>query len=79
MRARPHEPQLGDRDLKVGEDLQEHRLELLIGLVDLVDQEHDGLLRGDRGHQGAREEELLTEDVLLDGIPARVRGLGLDA
>ncbi|HEY8304744.1 MAG TPA: MoxR family ATPase, partial [Solirubrobacteraceae bacterium] len=34
---------------------------------------------GDRAHQGAREQELLAEDVLLDCVPARVRGLGLDA
>ena len=33
--------QLGDRDLEVGEDLEQHRLELLVGLVDLVDQQHD--------------------------------------
>ena len=33
--------QLGDRDLEVGEQLEQHRLELLVGLVDLVDQQDD--------------------------------------
>jgi hypothetical protein len=48
MRARLDRAQLGDRDLEVGEDLEQHRLELLVGLVDLVDQQHDRLLGGDR-------------------------------
>jgi hypothetical protein len=71
--------QLGDRDLEVRQDLQQHRLELLVGLVDLVYQQHDRLLRCDRAHQRAREQELLAEDVLLDGLPACVRRLRLDA
>ena len=77
--------QLGDRDLKVGEDLEEHRLELLVGLVDLVDQEHDGLGVRDRAKERARKEEVLGEDLGLDlsellGRACRVlRGaLGLD-
>src|SRR4051794_28854776 len=38
-------PELGDRDLEVAQQLEQHRLELLVGLVDLVDQQDDGLGR----------------------------------
>ena len=72
-------PQLRDRDLEVAQQLEQHRLELLVGLVDLVDQQHDRLLRGDRLHQRAGEQELRAEDVVLDGVPAGVvAALGLD-
>ena len=71
--------ELGDRDLEVGEQLEQHRLELLVGLVDLVDQQHDRLRRRDRRHQRPLEQELLAEDVVLHRIPARALGLGLDA
>ena len=46
--------QLGDRDLEVGEQLEQHRLELLVGLVDLVDQQHDRLGEAIACHQRAR-------------------------
>ncbi len=69
--------ELGDRDLEVGEELEEHRLELLVGLVDLVDQEDDRLRRGDRAQERAGEEEVGAEDVLLDLAPAGA--VGLDA
>ena len=78
VRARLDHAELGDRDLEVRQDLQQHRLELLVGLVDLVDQQHDRLLGGDRGQQRAGEHELLAEDVVLDLLPAGVGGLGLD-
>ena len=78
VRARLDAAELRDRDLEVGEHLQEHRLELLVGLVDLVDQQHHRLGGGDRAHQRPCEQELLAEDVLLHRLPASVRGLGLD-
>ena len=78
VRARLDPSQLGDRDLEVAQQLEQHRLELLVGLVDLVDQEHDRVLGGDRLHQRAGEQELLAEDVVLHGVPARAVGLGLD-
>ena len=65
--------QLGDRDLEVRQDLEQHRLELLVGLVDLVDQQHHRLLRGDRREQGAGEQELLAEDVVLAPPASRRR------
>ena len=78
LRARVDPPQLGDRDLEVGQQLEQHRLELLVGLVDLVDQQHDRLGVRDRRHQRPREQELLAEDVLLHGVPAGARRLRLD-
>jgi hypothetical protein len=79
LRARLDHAQLGDRDLEVGQDLEQHRLELLVGLVDLVDQQDDRLLRGDRVEQRPGEQEVLAEDVLLHVLPAGVARLGLDA
>jgi hypothetical protein len=78
VRARLDAAQLGDRDLEVREELEQHRLELLVGLVDLVDQQHDRLLGADRLHQRPGEEELLAEDVVLNRVPARPGRLGLD-
>ena len=43
VRAGLDAAELGDRELEVREQLEQHRLELLVGLVDLVDQQHDGL------------------------------------
>src|SRR3954454_20319285 len=80
LRAGLDAAELGDRDLEVAEDLQQHRLELLVGLVDLVDEQDDRLGAGDRRHEGALEQELLAEDVVLDLVPAGlIAGLGLDA
>src|SRR4051812_45586513 len=80
LRARLDAAELGDGDLEVREDLQQHRLELLVGLVDLVDEQDDRLGAGDRRHERALEQELLAEDVVLDLVPAGLlAGLGLDA
>src|SRR3954468_20539920 len=80
LRAGLDAAQLGDRDLEVAEDLQEHRLELLVGLVDLVDEQDDRLGAGDRRHERGLEQELRAEDVVLALAPAGFRGvLGLDA
>ena len=72
---------LRDRDLEVGEQLEKHRLELLVGLVDLVDQQDHRLGVGDRAHQGALEQELRSEDLTHRrgaGITLGGRGSGLD-
>ena len=76
--ARLDPSELGHRDLEVRQHLEQHRLELLVGLVDLVDQQHHRLLGGDRRHQRPGEQELLAEDVVLDAVPAGAVGLGLD-
>src|SRR4051795_6839769 len=73
--------QLRDGDLEVGEDLEQHRLELLVGLVDLIDQQDDRVLGADRLEQGAGEQELLPEDVRARLLPPRLlvtAGLSLD-
>ena len=76
--ARLDPAQLGDRDLEVRQQLEQHRLELLVGLVDLVDQQHHRLLGRDRLQQRAAEQELLAEDVVLHRVPAGAGRLGLD-
>ena len=81
MGARLDHAQLGDRDLEVGEDLEQHRLELLVGLVDLVDQQHDRARARRSPQQRPGEQELLAEDVAARRIPAGLGlllGLGLD-
>jgi hypothetical protein len=58
--------QLGDRDLEVGQHLEQERLELLVGAVDLVDQEDRRLLPGaDGAEQRPLEEERIAEDEAL--------------
>ena len=54
---------LGDRDLEVGEDLQQERLELVVGLVHLVDEQHAAFLLLQR----------LQERAGFQGIPRRRR------
>jgi hypothetical protein len=40
--GRAHGPELGDRDLEVGEQLEQIALELLVRTIDLVDQQNGG-------------------------------------
>ncbi len=73
-------PELGDRDLEVGEHLEQQRFGLDLDAVDLVDEQHDGLVGADRLEQRAGQQELLGEDVGLDRLPvALVLAVGLDA
>jgi hypothetical protein len=58
-------PELGDGDLEVRQHLQEQPLDLDVGLVDLVDEQHRRLLSPDRRQQRAGEQELLGEDVVV--------------
>ena len=59
-------PDLGDRDLEVGQDLEQVGLELLVRPVDLVDQQHRRHPIGglERLEQGPLEQELGAEDVV---------------
>ena len=57
--------ELGDRDLEVGEHLEQERLELLVGPVDLVDQQHDRLVGVDRLEQRPADQELGPEELVL--------------
>jgi hypothetical protein len=44
--------ELRDRDLEVGQQLEEKRLELLVRLVDLVDEQHRATRRRDGRSSG---------------------------
>src|SRR5262249_17928256 len=75
--ARDDGAELGDRDLVLGEHLEEECFELFVGLVDLVDQK-DGATRGaDRPQERAFEEILAREDVTLELVPLRRLATGL--
>ena len=71
-------PELGDRHLVLGEDLEQEGLGLQLHPVDLVDQQHHRLGRADGLEQRPGQQELLGEDVLLELLP-RLAGVGLDA
>ena len=63
--ARADRAELGDGHLKVGQELEQERLELVVGPVDLVDQQHRGPLVVvlDGVEQRAADHELAAEDV----------------
>ena len=67
-RGRRDRAELGDRDLEVGQQLQQEGLELLVGAVDLVDQQHRRLVAADRGQQRPLEQVFLREDLVLDRV-----------
>ena len=53
-------PELGDRHLEVGQELEQEGLELVVGAVDLVDQEHHRLVGLERFEQRPPQEEPLA-------------------
>src|SRR5258708_653942 len=57
----------GDRDLEVGQELEQKRLELLVGPIDLVDQQHrrDWIVVVYGIEEGPSQEELGAEDLAL--------------
>jgi hypothetical protein len=64
---RPHLADLRDRHRVLGEHLQEEGLELVVGPVDLVDEQHRG--RGlQRAQDRAGEQELGVVEGGLDGV-----------
>ena len=71
-------PELGDRHLVLGQDLEQQGLGLELDPVDLVDQQHHRLGGLDGLEQRPGEQELLGEDVVLELLP-RLAGVGLDA
>ena len=60
---RPNRPQLGDRDLPLGQDLEEKRLERLVRTIHLVDEQHRRPLARNRIQQRPLEQETLAEHV----------------
>ena len=73
---RAHRADLGDRDREVGEHLEQERLELVVGAVELVDQEHRAGALANRLKQRPLDEELLAEE--LGGPPLRIGRAVLD-
>jgi hypothetical protein len=56
--------EFGDRNRVVGENLEQERFELLIGLVDLVDEQHGAVRLAQRAQQRPRLEERFGERTL---------------
>src|SRR5688572_4033513 len=69
--ARPHGPELGNGDLKFGEQLQEKSFELLVGPIDFVDQQ-DGrtrTMRIDRLQQRTLDEKSVAVEIPPRALP----------
>ena len=64
--------ELGDRHRGLGEQLEQERLEVVVGAVDLVDQQHrrprPGML--ERAQQRAADQVVAPEQVLLAQLGA---------
>jgi hypothetical protein len=58
--------ELGDTDLKVREQFQQERLELLVGAIDFVDQQHRGRDAANGGEQRPFQQVFFREDVLFN-------------
>jgi hypothetical protein len=71
----PDRPDLGDRHLEVGEELEQERLELVVGAVDLVDEQDrcNRVVVLDRVQQRPAQHELAAEHV-VDGVGRRRMG-----
>jgi hypothetical protein len=69
--------ELGHRDLEVGEHLEQERLELGVGAIDLVDEQNAALRRADGAQKRPRQQEALGEEgvllrrQLVDGVGER--------
>jgi hypothetical protein len=73
-RLRLHRAELGDRDLEVGQHLQQEGLEGLVGAVELVDQQHRRRrLALERLQQRALDQEALGEDVVRSSASRSTR------
>ena len=57
--------ELGYRHLEVRQQLQQECLELLVGAIDLVDQQHRPVAAADGGQQRPLQQKALREDVAL--------------
>ena len=57
-------PDLRDGHGEVGQHLQEECFELVVGAVELVDEEHRGLACPQRGEERALDKECLAEEIL---------------
>src|SRR5271168_1822856 len=57
--------------LEVGQQFEQKGLELLVGLVDLVDEQDDSARRGDRFEQRALEQIVAGENMLAQFLPSQ--------
>ena len=71
----PHGAELGDRDLVGREHLEQERLELVVGPVDLVDQQHRRALLERLQHRAGEQEARVVQALLglLDALRRRRR------
>ena len=76
-RDRGNRPQFGDRNLKVGQQFEQERLELVVGAVDFVDQQHRRLVAADRRQQWPLQQVFFRENLILDGVGI-LAAMGLD-
>jgi hypothetical protein len=67
---------LGNGHLEVGEQLQQECLQLLIGAIDLIDQQDGSLGMGgiDRLQQWPLEQELFGKEIVAHALPALAPG-----
>jgi hypothetical protein len=59
--VRDDRPELGDRDLEVRQQLEQERLERVVGAVDLVDEQDDGSVLLERLEQRPAQQEAARE------------------
>ena len=55
---------LGDRHRELRKDLQEEGLELVVGSVELIDEQHGLIAGADRGEERALHQEVRSEQIL---------------
>ena len=68
---------LGDRHARLGEQLEQERLEVVVGAVDLVDQEHGRPRAGvlERAQERPPDEVVGAEEVVLGDRAAAVSAI----
>lgn len=67
--------QFGDGHREVGQHLQQQALDLDVGLVGFIDQQHGGLGAPDSGQQRTLQQELFAEHIGFGGLPISRAGL----
>src|SRR5258707_10947626 len=67
-RGRRNRSELRDRDLKIRQQFEQERLELVVGTVDLVDQQHRRRGPPDRGQQRPFQQIFFRKNLVLDGV-----------
>ena len=71
----PNRSQLGNRDLPLGQHLEQERLERLVCAIHFVDEQHGRAVLGDRLEQRPLEQELFAEDLRFPLLERGALGL----